>query len=461
MRRKSAPTKCAAALVASNDEIFQSENRDLLHKIVEMKRILLLDAGTKEDGFLDEEEEEEYEEEEEKRQARTADAAVVVATTTTEKKPSYALALEKAILRARTDRASSCAEDDDELHFWENSSEGDAYCGFAEQGKCRAFTADQVREVKEHPEDESLRKKFGRLYKIPKDYIRLREEEMDELEVKKTKEERREIRKALARKRACRSCYNWLYRSLRMEIRVFAESNNAIEERENTSGEAGNSVRKKPSVKEKVFAPKRTYFCSTCNLECSSRYHLRTHERTHTGDRPYLCNVCGRRFNRPYEWKVHVLKHAENGRHQEVAKAFERNIQLGMNTVNGVANPALKRAGEFIPPPPRKRKSSKSTGTKDPKVEAEIARPYKCHLCSSAFAKIGVLRSHLTTHDVTRPRFSCDMCDASYTRKFKLKVHMEKRHGVKMNGADDEQQNGFETEEREEEDGGGVPTSES
>ena len=108
MRRKSAPTKCAA-LVASNDEIFQSENRDLLHKIVEMKRILLLDAGTKEDGILDEdeEEEEEYEEEEEKRQARTADAAVVVATTTTEKKPSYALALEKAILRGRTERALS------------------------------------------------------------------------------------------------------------------------------------------------------------------------------------------------------------------------------------------------------------------------------------------------------------------------------------------------------------------
>jgi hypothetical protein len=451
MRRKSAPTK-RASLVALNDD----ESGDLMTKIVEMKRILLLDAGTKDDGIDDDDDEEEEEEEElKKEEENQARGAVVVAT----EKSTYTLVMEKAILRGRTDKAS-CAEDDVELHAWENSSEGDTYCGFAGEGKCRAFTADQVREVKEHPEDESLRKKFGRLYKIPKDYIRLREEEMDELEVKKTKEERREIRKALARKRACRSCYNWLYRSLRMEIRVFAENNNAIDERGNTSGEAGDSVRKKPSVKEKVFAPKRTYFCSTCNLECSSRYHLRTHERTHTGDRPYLCNVCGRRFNRPYEWKVHVLKHAENGRHQEVAKAFERNIQLGMNTVNGVANPALKRAGEFIPSPPRKRKSSTSTGTKEPKVEAEIARPYKCHLCSSAFAKIGVLRSHLTTHDVTRPRFSCDMCDASYTRKFKLKVHMEKRHGVKMNAADDEQ-NYFKTEEREEKDGGGVPTSES
>ena len=70
----------------------------------------------------------------------------------------------------------------------------------------------------------------------------------------------------------------------------------------------------------------------------------------------------------------------------------------------------------------------------------------------------------MTAHamrDGTQPRFSCDMCDASYTRKFKLKVHMEKRHRVKMNGADDEQQNGFETEEQEEEDGGGVPMSES
>ena len=176
--------------------------------------------------------------------------------------------------------------------------------------------------------------------------------------------------------------------------------------------------RRKPSVKDKVFAPTRTYFCSRCNLECSSRYHLRTHERTHTGDRPYGCNVCGRRFNRPYEWKVHVLKHATNGRHKEVARAFEQNLELGMEKVNG--DPGVQ---SLRPPLPQRYFDIDKPPPKD-----DANRPFQCAICFKAFATNFILTAHLKTHLNTR--HVCDMCDASYTRKFKLQAHREKVHGV-------------------------------
>ena len=140
--------------------------------------------------------------------------------------------------------------------------------------------------------------------------------------------------KAYARKRCCKSCYNALYRSMRKELQMGSNKDEMLLDNPSDEIVIAQQQQRKPSVKDKVFAPTRTYFCSRCNLECSSRYHLRTHERTHTGDRPYGCNVCGRRFNRPYEWKVHVLKHATNGRHKEVARAFEQNLELGMEKVN-------------------------------------------------------------------------------------------------------------------------------
>ena len=322
---------------------------------------------------------------------------------------------EKKVVKVRLLEGGGTAKGEEEEEEKEDSS--DRFCAFVEGGKCTTAS------LESSGKGGGMKEENKRLCKFPKDFLRLREEE-DEANEEKTEEERRVSMKAYARKRCCKNCYNALYRSMRKELQMGSNKETiggSVEMLlDNPSDEIviAQQQRRKPSVKDKVFAPTRTYFCSRCNLECSSRYHLRTHERTHTGDRPYGCNVCGRRFNRPYEWKVHVLKHATNGRHKEVARAFEQNLELGMEKVNGDPGVQSER-----PPLPQRYFDIDKPPPKD-----DANRPFQCAICFKAFATNFILTAHLKTHLNTR--HVCDMCDASYTRKFKLQAHREKVHGV-------------------------------
>ncbi len=320
------------------------------------------------------------------------------------------------VVKVRRLEGGGTAEGEEEEEEKEDSS-FDRFCAFAEGGKCT--TASLERAGKKG----GMKEENKRLCKFPKDFLRLREEE-DEANEEITEEERRVSMKAYARKRCCKSCYNALYRSMRKELQMGSNKDEMLLDNPSDEIVIAQQRQRKPSVKDKVFAPTRTYFCSRCNLECSSRYHLRTHERTHTGDRPYGCNVCGRRFNRPYEWKVHVLKHATNGRHKEVSRAFEQNLELGMEKVNG--DPGVQ---SLRPPLPQRYFDIDKPPPKD-----DANRPFQCAICFKAFATNFILTAHLKTHLNTR--HVCDMCDASYTRKFKLQAHREKVHGVSSHESD-------------------------
>ena len=312
------------------------------------------------------------------------------------------------VVKVRLLEGGGTAKGEEEEEEKEDSS--DRFCAFVEGGKCTTALLERA------GKGGGMKDENKRLCKFPKDFLRLREEE-DEANEEITEEERRVSMKAYARKRCCKSCYNALYRSMRKELQMGSNKDEMLLDNPSDEIVIAQQQQRKPSVKDKVFAPTRTYFCSRCNLECSSRYHLRTHERTHTGDRPYGCNVCGRRFNRPYEWKVHVLKHATNGRHKEVARAFEQNLELGMEKVNGeplvqsLRPPLRQRYFDIDKPPPKD----------------DANRPFQCAICFKAFATNFILTAHLKTH--LNARHVCDMCDASYTRKFKLQAHREKVHG--------------------------------
>ena len=310
---------------------------------------------------------------------------------------------------------------DEEEEEKEDSS--DRFCAFVEGGKCTTALLERA------GKGGGMKDENKRLCKFPKDFLRLREEE-DEANEEITEEERRVSMKAYARKRCCKSCYNALYRSMRKELQMGSNKDEMLLDNPSDEIVIAQQQQRKPSVKDKVFAPTRTYFCSRCNLECSSRYHLRTHERTHTGDRPYGCNVCGRRFNRPYEWKVHVLKHATNGRHKEVARAFEQNLELGMEKVNG--DPGVQ---SLRPPLPQRYFDIDKPPPKD-----DANRPFQCAICFKAFATNFILTAHLKTH--LNARHVCDMCDASYTRKFKLQAHREKVHGISSHEESDRNTDG-------------------
>ncbi|XP_037273123.2 uncharacterized protein LOC119165034 [Rhipicephalus microplus] len=57
-------------------------------------------------------------------------------------------------------------------------------------------------------------------------------------------------------------------------------------------------------------------------------------------------------------------------------------------------------------------------------------RPFRCHLCPSAFAQSANLKRHVRTHTGERP-FVCVHCDASFTQKSDLYSHMRLHTGEK------------------------------
>ncbi|KAH6921483.1 hypothetical protein HPB50_001457 [Hyalomma asiaticum] len=57
-------------------------------------------------------------------------------------------------------------------------------------------------------------------------------------------------------------------------------------------------------------------------------------------------------------------------------------------------------------------------------------RPFRCHLCPSAFAQSANLKRHVRTHTGERP-FACNHCNASFSQKSDLHSHLRLHTGEK------------------------------
>ncbi|XP_070228013.1 PR domain zinc finger protein 5 isoform X3 [Bos mutus] len=179
---------------------------------------------------------------------------------------------------------------------------------------------------------------------------------------------------------------------------------------------------------KKTHTGEKEKICPYCGQKFASSGTLRVHIRSHTGERPYQCPYCEKGFSKNDGLKMHIRTHTREKPYKcsECGKAFSQKRGLDEHTRTHTGEKPFQCD---VSVPPCFLWSSCNLQRQEIHSWGCIHASFCARVCDLAFSLKKMLIRHKMTHNPNRPLAECQFCHKKFTRNDYLKVHMDNIHG--------------------------------